>query len=385
MTSAKAFVDYYLSNKISPVSQDIADLERHLQRRSSLLRTLGIPPSFVRGRSIIEFGPGGGHNAVHLARLEPATYVLVDGNPVGLEQLRANLSEHAPACCPRIEHALIEDFASNDRFDLVLCEGVIPFQNDPAAITRRVAASTAPGGLLVITTVDSISCLADLLRKIYGQAILSGNREPLSGQAESLLPVFKTHLDSLPAMSRPHKDWILDAILQPFVGHLYSMAECIETLADEFTFYGSSPAFMTDWRWYKSLVGAARGFSARARDCYAENVHNLLDHRFIWPSRRPQDNAALLEHGDEIYRLCRTHHFAISPQVLQEVARHVEAIAALVADFAEQTAKPLRDYAAGIQSMARGNPPGDLGDFRSFWGRGQQYMSFLRNAPEIGL
>ena len=385
MPDAKAFVDYYAANKISPVSQDISDFDRHMQRRSSLLRQLGVPPSFVRGRSIIEFGPGSGHNAVHLARLGPAAYVLVDDNPTGLELLRANLAEHAPACSPRIEQSRIEEFVSDKQFDLVLCEGVIPTQNDPAAIARQVASFVAPAGLLVITTVDSVSCLGDLLRRIYGQAVLTGNNEPVSDQAERLLPVFRPHLETLPAMSRLYKDWILDTILQPFVGHLYSMGSAMDTLADDFVFHGSSPAFMTDWRWYKELFGPARAFGARARDGYLENVHNLLDHRFVSPPQRPENNAALLAHGDAIYKLCSTCQFAITRQVLQETAEHVEAVAALVAGFAGQTSKALRDYAAGARAMAKGNPPGDWGDFRAFWGRGQQYVSFIRNDPSIGL
>lgn len=386
MKAAKAFVDYYAANNISPVSQDISDFERHLQRRSSLLRVLGVPPSYARGRRVIEFGPGSGHNAVHMARLEPAEYVLVDGNTVGLEQVRANLAAHAPACRPRIEHSLIEEFPCGPVFDLVLCEGVIPFQNDPAAITRKVAACAAPGGVVVITTVDSVSCLADLLRKIYGQAVLYENRAPLDEQAQLLLPVFKPHLDCLPAMSRLHKDWILDTVLQPFVGHLYSMAQALDTLADGFTFHGSSPAFMTtDWRWYKSLHGAGRDFNARARQSYLENAHNLLDHRFTWPARSAADNALLLEHGDMIYKLCMEHQFQVSPKVLLEVAEHVEVIAGHIADFAAQTTKALRDFSAGVSSMDRGGKPADLGEFCSFWGRGQQYMAFLRNDPGVGL
>ncbi|KHK00292.1 class I SAM-dependent methyltransferase [Desulfovibrio sp. TomC] len=385
MPVARAFIDYYAANKISPVSQDISDIAKHMQRRSSLLRLLGIPPSYVRGKSVIEFGPGGGHNAVHLARLGPTTYVLVDGNPTGLEQVRVNLARHAPACCPRIVESLIEAFASSETFDFVLCEGVIPLQNDPAAMTRKVAAHTTPGGVFVMTAADSISYLADLLRRIYGQALLAGSSESLASQVEMLLPVFKPHLDTLPAMSRPYPDWILDNILQPFVGKLYSLAEAIDALADSFTFHGSSPDFMTDWRWYKSLFGEARDFNARARDCYASNLHNLLDHRYVWEPRNPGDNAVLKKHCDAIFALCLAHQSALHPPILLDVAKHVEAIAAFTANFSPQTATALRDYAGGIRSMAAGTAPEQLDEFCALFGRGQQYVSFLRNEPDIGL
>ena len=88
-----AFVTFYLANQISPVSQDISDLEKHFQRRDSLFRSLGIPPSFVKGSSVIEFGPGSGHNAVFTASLSPGTYFLVDGNELGLKETKDKINQ----------------------------------------------------------------------------------------------------------------------------------------------------------------------------------------------------------------------------------------------------------------------------------------------------
>ena len=76
-----AFVSFYAENRISPVAQDLSDLRRHFQRRESLFRSLGILPLLVQGASVIEFGPGSGHNALYTASLKPATYTLVEGNP----------------------------------------------------------------------------------------------------------------------------------------------------------------------------------------------------------------------------------------------------------------------------------------------------------------
>ena len=54
----KAFISYYNNKSIIPVSQDIADTE-FIIKRNSLYKNLGIPLAMLKGKSIIEFGPGG--------------------------------------------------------------------------------------------------------------------------------------------------------------------------------------------------------------------------------------------------------------------------------------------------------------------------------------
>jgi len=61
-----SFVDFYTEHNVSPVSQDISDLRKHFQRRNVLLRSLGIPSALVRDTTILEFGPGSGHNATYV-------------------------------------------------------------------------------------------------------------------------------------------------------------------------------------------------------------------------------------------------------------------------------------------------------------------------------
>ena len=81
-----SFVDFYTKHDISPVQQDISSLEKHFQRRESLYKILGIIPVFLKGKKIIEFGPGSGHNAIYTATLNPGQYVLVDGNKRGIQE-----------------------------------------------------------------------------------------------------------------------------------------------------------------------------------------------------------------------------------------------------------------------------------------------------------
>jgi len=118
MNQDQAFLTFYQEHNISPVSQDISDTKKHFYRRDSLFRLLGIPPLLVNGLSVIEFGPGSGHNAVFTASLSPSKYVLVDGNTLGLTQTKEKLDQLSFRNY-QIVNSLFLDYVSDERFNLV--------------------------------------------------------------------------------------------------------------------------------------------------------------------------------------------------------------------------------------------------------------------------
>ena len=85
----KAFVDYYNKHNVIPVQQDLDDFGYFLFRREYLYRTLGAPLRSLAGRRVIEFGPGGGYNAVAASHYRPDRYVFVDASKASLAQLAA--------------------------------------------------------------------------------------------------------------------------------------------------------------------------------------------------------------------------------------------------------------------------------------------------------
>ncbi|MBZ0188575.1 MAG: class I SAM-dependent methyltransferase, partial [Candidatus Obscuribacterales bacterium] len=206
------FVTYYSENNISPVAQDVSDIRKHMERRDSLYRHLGIPSNLVRDKSIIEFGPGSGHNSIHTLHLNPRRYVLVEGNPSGLDSVKELLTPLAGSAQVEFVQSLIEDYRSAQKFDIVLCEGVIPLQLDPENFTKHVASFVNDGGILVITCTDSISLASEVIRKIC-TALLIDDSLSIEEKIEILLPVFTPHLDTLKGISRFYRDWILDVLL----------------------------------------------------------------------------------------------------------------------------------------------------------------------------
>lgn len=373
------YLDFYRRHDVSPVGQDISHLETHFQRRDSLYRLLGLPPAFVADRRVIEFGPGSGHNALFTATLSPARYVLVDGNPRGVAETRANLAQHF-GDTPHISviESTFEAFESDERFDLVLAEGFLPHTCDPPALLRRLAHFVAPGGMLVITTVSSVSILSENLRRLIRTSLISPSAPPAE-QIATLLPILGPHLATLPGMSRSHEDWLMDNIAQP-VSHagLLTIPQAIETLREDFDVHGSSPAFITDFRWYKDIIGTERGFNERAISRYRRLVAALADHRYE-PSEHDEETGAAIEaECDELWN--GMNRFETSgacgrPDALVPI---IERLAQRFRPLIPNVSTSLDEVAAYFAGRI---PIADLRALPALWGRGQQYLGLIRRRP----
>jgi SAM-dependent methyltransferase len=379
---AASLVDFYRRHGISPVRQDISNLDAHFTRRAALYRQLGLLPAFVRGRRVIEIGPGSGFNSLYTATLEPSRYVLLEGNPRGVADIEA-LFGGFPALRARIEiaSALVQDYATDERFDFVFCEGMLALAGmpDQSALLRSVARFTAPGGVLVITCIDAISDFAETLRRLIGQ-LLVDPAEPLAAQAARLTPVFGPHLSTLAGMTRRHDDWVIDNLLNPAsIGPFLSIPDAIAALGDDFEFFGASPHYCTDWRWYKSLTRPAAGYSERAATQYWEHAHNLLDYRRLFPPREAADNKALHAECDATRDRIRTFEATRDTALVASIRTTLAGIERSVRAFSDAVADAVHEASALVERV----PPEAAAvaasrGFGSWFGRGQQYLSFSR-------
>lgn len=380
MTVADAprpYLDYYGAHGISPVEQDIRDLAAHFDRRRSLFRFLGLPGALLAGKALLEFGPGSGHNALYTASLGPATYTLVDGNPTGIAETRKRLEAHwGPKDGLQVIHSLIEEFRADGQFDVVFCEGVIPFQRNPAEFAQHVARGARPGGIVVITCIDALSGLGEFARRLVADTIVPF-AAPSADRLAILAPVFAPHLETLKGRTRPVTDWIHDNILIPYHGRPFSIAEAIEALAFDFDVYGSSPHFITDWRWHKECVGADQRFNEIGLDAYFSNVANLTDYRTTVPPHSTAEGRELLRLADAVFDLMVEHETHARADALPEAGAALLTLADRLSAVLPGAAEAL-SAAGRFVLAADGGALSTLEPMRGFFGRGQQYLSFTR-------
>lgn len=373
----KAYLDFYVKHQIIPVRQDTSDMVKHFNRRGNIYKQIGIPPVLLKDKSVIEFGPGSGDNAIFTASLKPSCYVLVDGSAASIRELHKKLDEgYFDGTIPEICNSNIFDYQDVRRFEIIFCEGVNPNQDYPAAFLKKTASFAAPGGVMCITIMSPLPCLAEVCRRVIRPFF----PQEINCSVEEAVKFFKEYLLSLSVMSRRHDAWVLDNILHPWGKYLFfSISTAIEAISDDFDFYGSSPSFITDWRRYKSVNGSDFGTNEMAKNAYTSNSLFLIDYR-IAPAEivLPMCSSCLSLEEDckEAYEI---HVEIWLDGDIDTIYTHflplMDRIAKKLGDLLPITARSLQDFISGMHEMKNKGLQADFKSFRTWFGRGQQYVS----------
>ena len=375
-------IEYYDKHKISPVRLDIPDLDLHFENRAGLFRHLGILPGLITGKKILEFGSGSGFNSLHLASLEPESLTLVDGNPTGVEQTKELYSKFPDyKKFTKFEHSMFDDFQNSEKFDLVIMENVLVGQPGIEKTVKHVTSFVTPGGLFVTSCMNSVGLMPETLRRLMA-FILVDQDSPLEKKVQRLLPVFSSHLASIKGMNRRQDDWILDNILNPMLypgRKLFSFSETIETIGEDFEFLSSSPRFMLDWRWYKTLGQTKDQNNNLALEQYWMNVHNFLDLNTLMPPRSAEKNQKLFqvcrEFVDLLYQFENTgKHELIDPliEILDRFILEVKNFSSKTAESLNEARELLSQDTMDEEALKNSKKFGKL------FGRANHHFSFIR-------
>jgi SAM-dependent methyltransferase len=330
---------------------------------------------------VLEVGPGGGYNSLHTASLGPSHYVLVEGNPAGIRDMKALFAAH-PEWTRSVEIVAqrVEDWRPAASFDFVFCEGVLSGVPNPEEVLNKLSDATAPGGLLVITCVDHLSHFPETLRRALAQLSVDPS-DDLAAKVATILPMMQPHLASLPGMSRRHDDWVIDNLIHPgSIIPLINFPEAIAVLASRFEFYAASPHFTADWRWYKAIVGRDWTFNASAIEQFWAQAHNMLDYRRVLPPRDPVANQRLYDLCTGARAQLEIFERTRAPRFLERFRKLLDEIVADARRFSAEVADGLAE-AARLLASDRPDPAAvaGAGRFGPLFGRGQQYLSLTKS------
>lgn len=290
-------LQFYMEHNISPVRQDITDLSRHFDRRSSLYRYLGLPKLFFRGKDVLEVGPGSGHNSLYVASCLPKSYDLLEPNPTGqtgITQLYDECSiDHTS---PYLIKQRLEDFTPERKYDVVISECWLGVSEHERQMMAKLGTFLKPDGILIITLASPIGAAANAFRRLLSD-MLTWEITSMEDKTEILVQAFGSHLATMQDMTRPYEDWVQDCMINPgFMTICPTPAMFMEGMGGDFDIYNSYPRFDTDWRWYKSLYGESRRFNEQYMESYYTNCHNFYDYNSLYSTREPGKNIALEEH-----------------------------------------------------------------------------------------
>lgn len=377
--SSTSYVDFYKKHQICPVINDVDP--KYLKQREALYIQLGIIPSLVKDKTVIEFGPGNGINSLYTQSLGPKKYLLVDGNPTSLENCKNHFEKSFPGDSSyEFKEALFDDFKAKEKYDLAICEGFIPHQHHPTACAKNLASFTKVGGLFVTTCHDHISNFSEMLRSFISYVSV-GSDQSFEQKVDSITDLLEDHFSTLKAMNRKKRDWVIDNIMQ--VDHwkstpLFSIDDAIETFKENFLFFGSSPNFLSDWRWYKDLVKEDELlFNAYIQEKYWKNAHNFIDYRTTFPERKVKENQKLYQMAKDARKLisnCIDHD---KDEFKLGLITHLKEMKEQVESFSKMTANSLECYIKNLEHVFNSMPI-KFSHFQKWWGRGMQFLSLLR-------
>jgi len=387
VTERGGHLEYYMDHGISPVHYDVSNLDAHLERRSALYTTLGLAPVAFRNVNVLEVAPGSGQNSLYVSSLKPASYHLVEPNPQAVRDIRQAYADfhllHTP---PQINAGRFEAFQTDAPFDIVLCEnwlGHLPRERD---LMRKLSGLVAPGGSLVVTFVPPAGFAANVVRRVLADKLVSPI-DSLETKVTTLLEAFSPHLATLPDMTRSHRDWILDCMINPhYLNVVLPIEMVIEDIGPDFEVTGANPCFRVDWRWFKSLHGDARRLTENYTDAYLGNLHNFIDHRRVLPAGDASENASLAAaawrlHGAavEFERAYRAHDSLDTASA--EVAGAVRALANAVAGTDASYADALSEAAVLVaQDHPTAAAVAEMKRFAPLFGRETVYLAMTRTS-----
>lgn len=378
MKAPQTHLAFYKELGVSPVHQDISDIGKHLDRRCSLYRSLGVLPSLIRNARVLEVAPGSGHNSLFIASCQPSSYTMVEPNPVGVREIGELYAGFTlPHTVPSLVATKLEDFTPNEDFDVVICEGWLgsdPHEHDMLA---KLGSMVAPGGVLCVSLVSPIGLLANILRRL-----LAVHVAPLGGADDriaSLKRAFGSHLETLPDMSRPHEDWIIDNMINPaWYGVCLTPAMAVDMLGETFDHFGFSPRMITDWRWYKSLYGNNRRFNEAFLESFYRTAHHLLDHR-------QTDGDQVSAHNRDIESACfdlldKAMAAEFDGANAETVLAPLQTLEVLVRSVSPTTADAIAETQALLTRPAGPKDVAGMTHLAPLFGREMMYASFTRKA-----
>ena len=375
-------LEYYLEHSISPVRQDVENLKQHLERRGALYTSIGLPELMIKGKKVLEVGPGSGHNSLYVSSCIPQLYDLLEPNKsawIEIEELYSENSKKIKLVQPNIIKKKLEDFDAYEKYDIVICEAWLGINKNERELMQKLSKFVKPKGILIVTLGSAIGHLPNTIRRILSWNIIKPNSS-LKDSVNELIHAYTSHLETMKDMSKLHEDWCKDILLGPGFYTLSPTPDMfIEDVGENFFIYGSYPKISMDWRWYKSLYGVNRKFNEVFLEAYYKNIHNFFDHNLVLDPRDKELNLALENCAFKLTNLAGQRENNANTLIDDEVIDSINAVFDKLIEIHPYWAKPLGEVVSLIEGdNFSADDLSKMLEFKKIFGRELMYVSAIK-------
>jgi len=341
---------------------------------------LGLPKGFISGRKVLEVGPASGHNSLYVAACQPDQLDLLEPNPVAAREI-SELYEnfHLSHTKPNVILKKLEDFNEERTYDIVICEAWLGILEHERKLMGKLSKFVRKDGILITTLASPVGFFFNMIRRLLSRSIILES-EDIDSKTNKLMSAFVPHLNTLPDMSCPHRDWVQDSLLNPgFLTMHPTPSMFFSDIGKNFTVYNSYPKFFSDWRWYKSLYGEYKDFNNLFLKSYSNSIHNFLDYEYVFAERSSKLNMELeyfcsqlrdtVEESDDVYGQINGDAVFI----IKKVRENISGIKTSLKKSIDEVLCLIENNNIDIKSISKMNY------FNKCFGRELLYVSVLRD------
>jgi hypothetical protein len=237
------------------------------------------------------------------------------------------------------------------------------------------------GGILITTTTSATSMLSEICRRLL-RIRISETSDQFETRVKFASKIFDSHLKTLGTSTRPTADWVMDVIFHDWHNgkYIFSLLDSAEAIGTEFEFYQSLPCFLTDDRWYKKVTRRSQTSNQLLRKRYPSLAGCLIDHRISLNLALKAEHQ--LGHLESLAkRACDVHDTMLNNNSYDHLGEFLGVMAEIrqsLPNGFEPTIAAIDDFMNTLPRFIDSPENAEFSDFRNWWGRGQQYASFIR-------
>lgn len=372
------YVEYYGEQNISPVKQDIDNLQLHLERRCKLYRQCGIPQIAFRDAEMLEVGPGGGYNTLAFFEWGCKHIDLVEPNPKGREDIKKLFLKHGIRENKyTVFSETIENYLTKKKYDIIIAEGFVPCLPNSKEVIECLCKLLAKNGILVITCYDHVGFFVEGMKRLLGYALIK-NIDNYDEKVDCLVKIFEEQLMQLKGVSRYTKDWVQDQILSPVLrnGYTLSMGDAISLLDKNFEVLGASPNIFTDYSWYKDTKYDykkifLKQFNEKRLSLLLAGMEEIcLDIDIV---------KTLVERFENIRKLADQYEQEYDNKYIVEILEEMDIIQQANAVLSEEFVYVFKEIKTSLENLLEEKiEMKNYPHFFKAFGRSQQYISFMK-------
>ena len=251
---SESLLEYYRRKSISTEHGVDAEWDKHLARRSKLYRQLGIPLLTFRGSSVLEAGPGEGHNALPLLKEWDAAHIdLLEPSETARRELSDKFKKNSiPEDKYTVYAEALDEYKSEKKYDILIAEGFLHCLDNWKESLVLLDNFARKNSIIIVTCTDEISFYVEKMKRAVLQYLVRDIVRH-EDKIKILKEIMRPQLSRLRGMSRSVEDWIEDQVFYPMGTELMTLGKAIEFYEGRYDVLGASQNIFVDYSWFKDF------------------------------------------------------------------------------------------------------------------------------------